>query len=261
MQLDRKNDVPPLEGDDLHKAIEEQGLEFFRQFIDENNPDRDVRFQSARAYWLMATVYCARMDADQAQAMMRKEFAVLERLIADFPEDALYRKELLRAHYLLGVLLTSLKKPQEARPEFEHTAELHRLAVQIDDSATARNAYAWFLVDCPDPALRDASRAVALATEATTMEPHDGRFWNTLGVALYRAGNWSAATAALEKSMALRNPDPYDWFFLAMACGQRGEFTQARVWLDRATQSIDMKKPPEDFNRYYTEASALLKEP
>ena len=55
----------------------------------------------------------------------------------------------------------------------------------------------------PDLNLRDAARAVALAQEATKLAPREGAIWNTLGVALCRAGKWKDAIPALKKSMGL----------------------------------------------------------
>ena len=50
-----------------------------------------------------------------------------------------------------------------------------------------------------------------------------GDYWNTLGVAHYRAGAWQTATTCLERSMTLRKGgDAYDWLFLAMAHWQLG---------------------------------------
>ena len=63
----------------------------------------------------------------------------------------------------------------------------------------------------------------------------EGLYWNTLGVAYCRAGDWNAAHAALERSMQLRSGgDSHDWFFLAMACWNRGDRKQALTWLERA---------------------------
>jgi uncharacterized protein HemY len=50
------------------------------------------------------------------------------------------------------------------------------------------------------------------------LTPGDGAYWSTLGVACYRAEDWKATIAALEKSMELsKGGNGFDWFFLAMA--------------------------------------------
>ena len=53
-----------------------------------------------------------------------------------------------------------------------------------------------------------------------------GTPWHT---AHYRAGDWTAAVAALEKSMTVGNGgDGFEWFFLAMAHRQLGHEDEAR---------------------------------
>ena len=70
--------------------------------------------------------------------------------------------------------------------------------------------------------------------------PEAGSYWNTLGVAHYRAGDWKAAIEALEKSTQLRaGGDPSVWFFLAMAHWQKGEKDQARQWYDKAVNRME----------------------
>jgi Flp pilus assembly protein TadD len=63
----------------------------------------------------------------------------------------------------------------------------------------AHTNLAWLLATCPDLKLRDAKRAVELAKKAVELTPKEGNYWNTLGVAQYRASNWKDAIAALEE--------------------------------------------------------------
>ena len=60
------------------------------------------------------------------------------------------------------------------------------------------------------------------------MAPNNAAFWNTLGVADYRAGQWKDAVEALEKSLQLQKDNAWDLFFLAMAHWQLGEREAAR---------------------------------
>src|SRR5262249_47445153 len=68
------------------------------------------------------------------------------------------------------------------------------------DHARAQSSLAWVLATCPDTKLRDPDRAVELARKAVQLAPKVGMYWNTLGVAHYRAGDWKAAVAALDKA-------------------------------------------------------------
>jgi serine/threonine-protein kinase len=103
--------------------------------------------------------------------------------------------------------------------------------------ASKQNRLAWFLVTCPDVALRKPVEAAALANKAVESVPQQGTYWNTLGAAYYRAGDWNKSVEALEKSMALSHGgDGFDWFFLAMAHHQLRHFDDARNWLDKAVR-------------------------
>jgi uncharacterized protein HemY len=124
------------------------------------------------------------------------------------------------------------------------------------------NYLAWMLATGPQVGLRDPARAVQLAKKAVHKEPTEGRYWNTLGVAHYRAGDWKAAAAALEKSMALRQGgDGYDWFFLAMVHWKLDHKKEARRWYDKAAAWLkeDPKRQKNDELRgFQAEARALL---
>jgi Tfp pilus assembly protein PilF len=122
------------------------------------------------------------------------------------------------------------------------------------------NNFAWLLATCPDPKFRDPARAVQLAKKATGLMPKANTFWNTLGVANYRAGDWQAARTALEKSMELQQGgNSFDWIFLAMAHWRLGEKDKAREWYDRAVQWMDKNQPTnEELRRFRAEAAELL---
>ena len=108
--------------------------------------------------------------------------------------------------------------------------------------------------------MRDPFRAVFVAKQAVKLDPQNGRYLRTQGVASYRASDWKAAIAALEKSMALRKGgDSIDGFFLAMAHWRLGEQDKARAWYDRAVQWMDVNQAKnEELLRFRAEAAKLL---
>jgi serine/threonine protein kinase/Flp pilus assembly protein TadD len=126
--------------------------------------------------------------------------------------------------------------------------------------AGARNNLAWLLATCPEAKVRDAHRAVALAEEAVALNRSQGTFWNTLGVARYRAHDWRAAVTALLKSVELPGGrDSSDWFFLAMAHWHLDEREAARQWFTIALQEMAKNSPENDeLRRFRAEAAALL---
>jgi tetratricopeptide (TPR) repeat protein len=103
-------------------------------------------------------------------------------------------------------------------------------------------------------------RAVALANKAIKLAPNEGANWNTLGVALYRAGNFKAAIEALNKSMELHKGGvSFDWFFLAMAHWQLDNKADARQWYDKAVAWAEKHAPrDEELRRFRAEAAKVL---
>jgi serine/threonine protein kinase len=94
---------------------------------------------------------------------------------------------------------------------------------------------AWSLMRRPPARHGDAALALRLARLAAEWQPGHSEYWFTLGVAEYRASNYVAATAALEKSIQLNDGgDAVDWLFIAAAGAHAGDTTQARTWFDRA---------------------------
>ena len=108
-------------------------------------------------------------------------------------------------------------------------------------------------------------RAVKLAKLAVRLVPKDGDFWNTMGVAHYRAGNWMDAVAALETARELsQGGDAVDWLFLAMAHWMLGHKDEARKWYVQAVRSPQTSKLLElELPRFRAEAASVLgiKEP
>src|SRR5262249_53125870 len=162
-----------------------------------------------------------------------------------------------------AVLHVSTNHPAEAREAYLRADEQYRLALPNDGGADTLNAYAWHLADCPVADVRDPVRAADLARRAIDRAPHEGRIWNTLGVAYSRAGEWHSAIAALDRSMELRSGgNPWDWFFLAMAHRQLGDRQAANEWYEKAARWMDTAGPPSmELLRYRAEAALLLGRP
>ena len=68
--------------------------------------------------------------------------------------------------------------------------------------------------------------------------PNNGPIWHTLGVALYRAGRWEEARAALCKSDELCGPTAYVDFYLSMVYARLGNTVQARAAYDRGCELL-----------------------
>jgi serine/threonine-protein kinase len=187
-------------------------------------------------------------------ALRRQVIGHYEILKARFAEDRPRRRQLVLSYLDLVRLLWELGRQSEAE-------EPYRKAFTVDaEDPEINNVLAWFLATSPEPALRDAARAVQLAKKAVGANSEFAFYWNTLGAAHYRNGEDRAATAALEKAMSLRNGgNSYDWFFLAMAHWRLGDHDKARAWFGRAVQWMDKHLPQRgELRRFRAEAEALL---
>jgi serine/threonine protein kinase/tetratricopeptide (TPR) repeat protein len=244
----------------LRLELVERGAKFFQAFVHEESNDPIVRFESARACELLASVYCAHQQVASAQDMARRAVKLYEPLAADDPSKTVYRQSAAAVYYSMGILYSSIKQPGLAEQEWARAIEQCRLALPHDEHGEITNNLAWYLVDCPAEALRSPAEAVGLARKAVTRAPAMGDFWNTLGVAHYRAGEFQSAVSALSRSVELRSGgDGADYFFLAMAYERLGDRKQSRVWYDKGVQGMDKRFPQREADiRYRAEAKDIL---
>lgn len=216
----------------------ELGKDEPRAWLSVGNIYRDLgRFEeSIRHYDQAIVLQPQHPDAWHSRANVHYRLRQWEKSAADYTaainrHTTLYKEEKLPPNLfnLRAHCYTFLGRHAEAGADCE-TA--YRIAAR---KGAASNNLAWFLATCPDEKLRDPKRAVALAKEAVEAAPKSWLYWNTLGVAHYRAGDAKAAVAALEKAMELNQGGTvFDWLFLAMAHQQLGAKEAARRWHDRA---------------------------
>jgi len=138
-------------------------------------------------------------------------------------------------------------------------ADYFKLIELKPKNAAQHNMLAWLLATHADAKVRDARRAVELAQNAVKLAPKEGDFWNTLGVALYRADDWRGALEALGKSTQLQGENVIDSFFQAMAHWQIGDKERARTCYDRAARLMHKKQANhEELRRFRAEAARVL---
>jgi tetratricopeptide (TPR) repeat protein len=171
--------------------------------------------------------------------------------------------ELAQAHFELGVVLARQAKFGEAVTEYREAIRLQ------PDDVGFHNALAWLLVICADPQFRDPQQAVASAKKAVQLAPQDGNLWNTLGVALYRAGQFAEAITALERSFRAQTAqnDACDLFFLAMCHHRLGDVAKARECRERAANWFQKHKSQltadgiRELSEFQAEADAVVGKP
>jgi len=189
-----------------------------------------------------------------AEHAHREAVNIYEKLISEFPNQAAYRQELAGSYFDLAFLLSKSGQPPEAEKAYS-------MVLTIDPKhANAMNNLSWLLATCAEPRFRHAPRALDMAKKAVEAAPKKGMYWNTLGVAHYRTGEWKSSMAALEKSMELRKGGvSSDWFFLAMAHWKQGDKKEARKWYHQAVLWLEKNAPQdEELRRFRAEAAELM---
>jgi serine/threonine protein kinase/WD40 repeat protein/tetratricopeptide (TPR) repeat protein len=154
-------------------------------------------------------------------------------------------------------------------------ADLGKALTIQPDFPMAKNNLAWMLAACPEPKIRDPIRAVELAKQAVAAQPKESTLYTTLGLAHYRAGDWTAARNALQKSLELgKGMGSRFWFgrttlALAMSHWQLGEKEKARTSYHQAVEWMAKNQPElekdsarwAELRRFRAEADAVLAQP
>ena len=156
----------------------------------------------------------------------------------------------------LGFVLNRLGQTDEAN-------DAYREAITRDPNmASAQNGLAWNLCNSLDSLPDDRREAMRLATRATELDSGQGRYWNTLGVAQYRVGEFKAAIESLQRAKSLQHGlDAFDDFFLAMAHWELGgeHHEEANQWYGRAVAWMEANAPDnEELIRFRAEAEELF---
>jgi tetratricopeptide (TPR) repeat protein len=177
------------------------------------------------------------------------------------------------AQYSLAYLLSARGKPEEALVYFRNASEL------LPTDPFPLNGLAWELATCAEPKLRDPAKATAMAKRVVELSVRQGddrdaagrdrlgNYWNTLGVAHYRAGDLEEALAALQKSLDFAESGESkgdskfvceDWLFLAMTNWKLDRKCEARRCYDRATQWMAKKAPKDEALRRVRAEAELM---
>ena len=101
--------------------------------------------------------------------------------------------------------------------------EAFEKAAEDKQNFVATMNFAWFLMTCPVPELRDAHRSVRLIRAVTGRSPPVQNSWGVLGTASYYCDDFSGAVLALEKERRLSPPDFGIWdYYMAMIHWRQG---------------------------------------
>jgi eukaryotic-like serine/threonine-protein kinase len=230
----------------------------------------NVHFQRGRLDQAV-TDYSKAIDLNPELALARYhrgnahyQLGKLDQAIADYSkviEQAPNQPELVEVYLVRAQAHHQLRHFEDARTDYETFLK------RVPAHAEAHRLLAWLLANFPDEKLRDPARAVRLAGKAVDLAPEQWINWKTLGVAHYRAGDWKAAVAAVDKSLTLSGDgEAVDWLFLAMAHRKLGNQDEARnsyekavTWLEKNKEALGKDKVyAEEVRRLRAEAEEVL---
>jgi len=180
----------------------------------------------------------------RAQGDVAGAVALFEEGVRCHPDDATLRGQ------FAAVLLTAGRR--------SNALAQWREAIRLDEwNAAAADAYARELANGADPRLRRPGQAIEHAQRACEVDPEDAAPHRTLGIALYRSGDFGRCILELElASRIAREGSALDFCFLAMAKQQLGESDAAREYFRQAESLGDAPDP--EFVRTRDEAAELL---
>jgi serine/threonine protein kinase len=178
-------------------------------------------------------LFAALFQLDPEQLQSEQLMTLTRRLHRDRPDD-------FWNNYTLASLYAVTEPPQ-----YEDAARFYTVALALQpENAAAQNDFARLLAYWPRPGVDHFEEAVDLAKKAVQAAPTAAKYWDTLGIAHYRSGQWSEALTAFQEAMKLRNGgDSLEWLYLAMIHGRLGEKEQARKWYDQAVQWMEQNAP------------------
>ena len=142
------------------------------------------------------------------------------------------------------------------------------VAQTYPEDPSALNDLAREVVKLPGGEMLGYRKALRYSEEACRLQPEDGSFLTTLGVAYYRVGNYEKALDVLARSdqiNALRDQGsgPADLAFLAMAHQQLGHAKEAVAKLQLLRERMKDPHFAQDAGApgFLREAEALLAKP
>ena len=146
--------------------------------------------------------------------------------------------------------------------------EVLAVAHTYPENPNELNKLAWELVKPHGGEMSGHRKALRFSEEACQLEPENGAFLTTLGVAYYRVGNYEKALDVLSRSNKInaledKDSDPADLSFLAMAHQQLGHAKEAGAKLQLLRERMKDPRWAQDAagQGFLREAEELLAKP
>jgi serine/threonine protein kinase/Flp pilus assembly protein TadD len=110
--------------------------------------------------------------------------------------------------------------------------------------------------------MRDTDEAIASYRKAVELDPKNADYQQTLGIALFRKGQWQEASDALIVSIEQGNDKPQLWLYLAMANFNLDQKDNAMDWYKKSVEwrsaNMDAFTSDDDLQSLFNEAATLL---
>jgi serine/threonine protein kinase/tetratricopeptide (TPR) repeat protein len=219
------------------------------------------RHRLHEAYELLSESLRLAGRTQEAEDALRRAILIDEQIAEIWPDANRHPTHIGWHHYNLGLLVYDSGRVEEAADLFRQAqAVFEDAAAKHPDKPLLVHALAWFLTDCPATQFRDPKRAVGYAQTALKHSPTSARYWFTLAAAQFRAGEYSNANAALNKSIELANGrDARHWLLQAMTRFNLGDRDLAHKRYRQAVEWMAKHKPAdEELRRFRAEAAQLL---
>jgi len=229
------------------RALAEAALAY-ELFVDSRGNGAGEQVEANNSLIHLGLIHTIAGDREKAMETYRKAIARGDAWLAANLADPGVCDSVGMAHFHLGMDLKKLGRADEAEEQFRQSdARFVQQLGLAPDEFVAQQHLCWLLAFCPDDRLRPPSRAVAEVRSLLELTEGKGRdrpsFSQgirpkfTEGLALYRAGDWQGARAALDESCRRRDGgDAYEWFVLAMASARLEDLESARRAYDRAVE-------------------------
>jgi tetratricopeptide (TPR) repeat protein len=198
----------------------------------------------------------------------KKALDLRYRLNAEFPTVREFAHDYAKALQFVG---ESAMMHGQDRAAFELLSNAEDLYVRLVRASPKREDYrhglgecstrrGWLLAASYNPQVRKPSAAIESAKRAVELQPDNGGYQATLGMAYYRAEKWPEALRSLEEAgKRSQPPGRIDIFFLAMTHWQFGHKEEARKWYATAEEWRRKNAPKvEPLGRIGHEAAQLL---
>ncbi|ODU02306.1 MAG: hypothetical protein ABS79_00680 [Planctomycetes bacterium SCN 63-9] len=141
--------------EEIQRALLEDALEFYQDFLAVHGDDPEVRYEAARAAHRVGSIHELIGQHHKVETPLRQAIGLLDKLVADAPREAAYRADLAECHSDLGAVFGISHRTREA----------------IEERRLALAQYEQLVKDHPDdPAYRRklASRRCNLGMQLST---------------------------------------------------------------------------------------------